>query len=275
MKIQQHKLVAETGDKAIQHLNTPNQSAGVIVPKYLVIHYTAGNSMESSVSWLMNKTAKASAHLVIGRDGKIAQLGAFNKKLWHAGTSRWANVTNLNTHSIGIELDNSGRLSKEGDKYVNASKRTIKPEEIVFATHKNETREAAWQNYPQAQLDALKEVSLLIVRNYDLVEILGHEDIAPGRKSDPGPAFPMSSFAAGIFGREDETDNLFKVTSNGVNFRSTPQQIPDNILGQLKKDTKVEYIATTGGWIQVLLITPNPGIEEQIGWVHNSLLKEV
>lgn len=274
MKISQHKLVAEAGEKAIQHLNTPNQNTGTITPKFLVIHYTAGNSFESSVSWLTNKTSEASAHLVIGRDGKIAQLGAFNKRLWHAGTSRWANLTDLNTHSIGIELDNSGRLSKEGDKYVNASKRIIKPEEIVFATHKNETREAAWHNYPIAQLEALKAVSLLIVRHYNLIEILGHEDIAPGRKSDPGPAFPMASFAAGIFGRNEATDNLFKVTADGVNFRSSPQQTPENIFGQLKKNTTVEYISTIGGWIQVSLITPNPGIEEQIGWVHNSLLKE-
>jgi len=274
MKINNHKLVTDAGENAIQHFNTPNQSAGVIVPKYLIIHYTAGNNMESSVSWLMNKTAKASAHLVIGRDGKIAQLGAFNKRLWHAGPSNWLNVTDLNTHSIGIELDNSGRLSKEGDRFVNASKRTIINEEIVFATHKNETREAAWQNYPQTQLDVLKELSLLVVRHYNLIEILGHEDIAPGRKSDPGPAFPMTSFASYIFGREESTDNLFKVTTNGVNFRSAPEQRSENILGQLQKDTKVEYISTSGGWIKVLIITTNPGIEEQIGWVHNSLLKE-
>jgi N-acetylmuramoyl-L-alanine amidase len=275
MKIQNHKLVAASGDKAIKHLDTPNKSQGTISPKYLIIHYTAGNSFDSSVNWLMNAQAKASAHLVIGRDGKIAQLGAFNKALWHAGVSRWANIVGLNSHSIGIELDNSGRLRKSGNNYVNVSGRVIPESEIVIATHKHESKEEAWQNYTQAQLDALNEVSLLIVRHYDLVEILGHEDVSPGRKSDPGPAFPMESFSAHVFGRGDDTDNMFKVTVDGVNFRSSPEIKSDNIIGKLKKDAKVEYIGTNNGWFNVFVVNAPATLKERVGWVHSSLLKAI
>jgi len=111
MKIKNHLL---EGDGIVQK-NTPNKG-GKIEPKYLIFHYTAGRSAESSINWLCNKKAKASAHLVVGRDGSITQLAPFNVKTWHAGKSHWAGLTGLNSHSIGIELDNAGELSKVGDK---------------------------------------------------------------------------------------------------------------------------------------------------------------
>ena len=275
MHITSHKLVADQGEQPITQLTTPNVSSGTITPSYLIIHYTAGNSAGSSISWLMNPQAQASAHLVIGRDGSITQLGAFNKKLWHAGISRWANLIGMNNYAIGIELDNSGRLRPSGSDYVNASGRAIPANEIVFATHKHETAQAAWHNYPQAQLDALNAVALVIVRQYGLVDILGHEDIAPFRKSDPGPAFPMNSFAAHILGRADDTGDIFKTNTANVNFRSGPVMDPANVIAQLPTNTKVEFISSNAGWFQVYVVSKVAALQERIGWVHNSVLTKV
>ena len=86
---------------------SPNHS-GEITPKFIVMHYTAGWSAEGSITWLTNKESKVSAHLVIARDGTITQLVPFNKKAWHAGPSVYDGYKNLNSHSIGIALDNAG-----------------------------------------------------------------------------------------------------------------------------------------------------------------------
>jgi hypothetical protein len=84
------------------------------LPDTLVVHFTAGRSAESSVRWLTDKRAKASAHVVIGEDGAITQLVPFNVVAWHAGTSKWKAREGLNRYSIGIELDNPGAPGPSG-----------------------------------------------------------------------------------------------------------------------------------------------------------------
>src|SRR5262245_13438472 len=112
MEISKHTLAGP----GVTALETPNKE-GVIAPEYLVVHFTAGRSAQASVDWLCNPAARASAHVVIGRDGKICQLVPFNLKAWHAGVSAWAGRTGLNSCSIGVELDNAGKLQKVGNRY--------------------------------------------------------------------------------------------------------------------------------------------------------------
>ena len=97
MKIQNHKLITSEGENPIEILNSPNKG-GNLTPQYLIIHYTAGASKESSVNWFMNPQARASAHVVIGMDGSISQVVPFNKVAWHAGISRWNTLKGLNNH---------------------------------------------------------------------------------------------------------------------------------------------------------------------------------
>ena len=110
MKISNHLLVAEAGDK-VSFVKSPNYSSGVS-PIYLILHYTAGPTLSGTVSWFQNPEAQASAHLVIDRNGSIVQMVAFNRRAWHAGKSRWGNLENINHYSIGIELVNAGKLRK-------------------------------------------------------------------------------------------------------------------------------------------------------------------
>ena len=84
MLIKDHLLSGEN----VRNEATPNHG-GPIVPQYLIIHYTAGRSAESSVRHFQDPAARASAHLVIGRDGRIWQLVPFNRVAWHAGVSAW------------------------------------------------------------------------------------------------------------------------------------------------------------------------------------------
>ncbi len=95
----------------VSFVETPNKG-GDLSPRYLVFHYTAGRSATSSINWLTNPESKASAHLVLARDGTITQLAPFNIKTWHAGLSHWDGLSGLNSSSIGIEMDNAGPRRK-------------------------------------------------------------------------------------------------------------------------------------------------------------------
>jgi len=159
-------------------------------PELLVIHFTAGMSAESSISWWRNPGAKgASAHIVIDRDGTVIQCRAFNKTCGHAGVSKWRGKVGANAFSVGIELANAGD-SVSGDP-PKAFKKYPLVAGALKAKHKNGGPDALWEKYPQPQLDACFAVARAITERYKLADICGHEDIAPNRKNDPGPAFPM------------------------------------------------------------------------------------
>lgn len=122
MRVRNHRLVDEVHN--IDFIASSN-IGGRIEPRYLVIHYTAGTSAVGCIDWFSNPSSKASAHLVIARDGAITQMGPFNRLAQHAGKSEWGNPDGLNRHSIGIELDNAGQLMLGGGQWVSpVSRRT-------------------------------------------------------------------------------------------------------------------------------------------------------
>jgi N-acetylmuramoyl-L-alanine amidase len=126
----------------------------------------------------------------------------FNKKAWHAGPSSWGELKYLNRYSIGIELVNAGKLKKVGGKWKSWNGVVIPDEQVIEAVHKNESRSSGWQVYPTAQIKAAIEVAKALHGHYKFEAILGHDDIAPTRKVDPGPAFPMQSFVSKVMGRK-------------------------------------------------------------------------
>lgn len=273
MLISNHRLHLTPG-QPVPFRRSPN-ARGALSPEYLVIHYTAGRNAEESIRWMCNPTAQASAHLVIGRDGAVTQLVPFNQVAWHAGVSSWEGRRGLNRFSIGIELDNAGRLTRRtGGWYHWTGTPRIPDDEVVEAIHKNESTPAAWHDYTPEQLDAALEVSALLVRKYGLRDVLGHDDISPGRKSDPGPAFPMESFRARLFGRQDDEPARYRVatvlnvrTGPGAGFPTLPQS-------PLPQGTHVEVLAREGSWRRVDVIDAGPLGDVQ-GWVHGRYLERL
>jgi N-acetylmuramoyl-L-alanine amidase len=129
--------------------------------KVLVIHYTGMQSKIASIKRLLSSKSKVSSHYLIDRKGQIIKMVEEKKIAWHAGKSRWKNFSNLNDISIGIELVNKG--------------------------HK-----FGYEKFTNLQINRLTNLCLKLKKKYKIKasNIVGHSDIAPLRKEDPGEKFP-------------------------------------------------------------------------------------
>lgn len=272
MQIKRHLLHDDAGNQ-MPFVASPNKRSGG-KPRFLIMHYTAGSSAESSITHFTRSSAKASAHLVIGRDGSITQMVAFNQVAWHAGISRWQGISGLNNHSIGIELDNAGELKETSRGWESWFGRIYPEDEVTIAAHKHIGIEAGWHNYTEAQLAAALDVSELLFDHYDLEDILGHDDIAPERKRDPGPAFPMAHFASRLCGRMEDELPLYETTARlnirqgpGVEF-ATLREAPLTLGTQLR----LELRDASWGYVEVL---DSGGEAIATGWVHCDYIRRV
>lgn len=138
-------------------------------PQLVVLHHTAGTSFESALETLRtrNDGGPVSSHYLIGRDGRIAQLVADDHRAWHAGTGTWGPYRDINSLSIGIELDNSG-----------------------------------FEPFPPAQVDALLVLLEDLTRRHRIprAQVVGHADVEPVLKEDPSAFFPWKRLAGRGFG---------------------------------------------------------------------------
>lgn len=138
-------------------------------PVVIVLHYTEQDSVEQSLDTLRSRNSggRVSSHYLLGKDGKIYQLVSDAKRAWHAGAGSWGAITDVNNASIGIEIDNDGKSP-----------------------------------FPDAQIDSL----IVLLRDLTTrlrippTQIIGHSDLAPTRKIDPGPLFPWKRLHDAGFG---------------------------------------------------------------------------
>lgn len=274
MIIVKDKLGKTISGESVNFIETLNKE-GIIVPEYIIIHFTADRGVENSINWFQDPMAKASAHVIIDRDGRITQMVEFNRKAWHAGRSRWSDRSGFNDFSIGIELENPGKLTKVNDRFYAWFEKEYSKDVVVAAKHKHENTTSYWHSFTEKQLEVCFQVCKLLMETYNIKGILGHDDIAPFRKNDPGPAFPMESFRAKLFGREDDSADIYKVTANNINIRKGPGAEFDPIV-QLNKDTEVEFIKSKLGWFYVYVLLATPKDEEPVyGWINGDLLTKV
>ena len=129
-------------------------------PDMIIIHYTGMKTCAAARDRLCDPAAEVSAHYLIDLDGAVEQLVDEERRAWHAGVSEWEGVTDVNSRSIGIELVNQGHG-------------------------------AGYHPFPEPQMAALEAVIHGIRDRWviPLENVVGHEDVAPGRKIDPGPKF--------------------------------------------------------------------------------------
>lgn len=263
--IENHRL---TGP-GVSFRQTPNVG-GALRPRYLLLHYTAGRNLESSVASLCTQKPQgnASAHLVLGRDGRIVQLAAFNTVTWHAGASQWNGIDGLNHHAIGIEMDNAGLLSREGERFVSWFGKAYPDKEVRLAEHRHGGGVRPWHHYPEAQIERALELCELLVAHYRLEDVLGHEDVARGRKTDPGPAFPLAAVRSRALGRGADVMPRLVVNAASLNIRSGPGAEFPKVAPALKRGAELVLIEPRDRWSHVAVV----GGTDLEGWVSNDFV---
>lgn len=145
---------------------SPNFDARKAPPSLLVLHYTGMATGEAAIDRLRDPEAKVSAHYVVEEDGRIFRLVPEERRAWHAGVSFWRGRRNVNGDSIGIEIVNPGHAF-------------------------------GYRAFPEAQVAAVLALTADIRTRWDIEDrdIVGHSDIAPTRKEDPGELFPWKRLA--------------------------------------------------------------------------------
>ena len=162
------------------NFNRKKRSKNLI--KIIVIHYTGMQSERESMIRLSNPKSKVSSHFLINQNGKVFRLVQDNRIAWHAGKSCWERYKNLNKNSIGIELVNKGHRF-------------------------------GYTNYKKKQISSLIKICKSLIKKYKIKKknVVGHSDIAPLRKIDPGEKFPWKYLAKNKVGIwHDYEHNILK-----------------------------------------------------------------
>ncbi|WP_448502542.1 N-acetylmuramoyl-L-alanine amidase [Sphingomonas sp.] len=145
---------------------SPNHDERALPISMIVLHYTGMQDAASAIDRLCDPQAKVSAHYVVDEDGTTHRLVPEERRAWHAGRSHWRGVTDINSASVGIEIVNPGH-------------------------------EWGYRDFPEPQVDAVIRLVHAIKDRYAITRgnIVGHSDIAPQRKTDPGERFPWGRLA--------------------------------------------------------------------------------
>jgi N-acetylmuramoyl-L-alanine amidase len=148
---------------------------GLRKPNYVIIHHTAQNSCEQTLKTFTMPKTQVSAHYVVCRDGMVHHMLNDYLRAWHAGASQWGGNTDINSSSIGIEIDNNGK-----------------------------------EPFSDAQINSLLRLLGRLKKDYGIPasHFIGHSDIAPGRKVDPSRFFPWQQLATDGYGMWYDTTGI-------------------------------------------------------------------
>lgn len=206
----------------------------------LVLHYTGMESAAAALARLCDPAAKVSAHYLIDEDGTVCALVSEERRAWHAGLSRWRGQADVNSRSIGIELVNPGH-------------------------------EFGYRAFPDAQIDALIELAQRLLGRHPIParNVVGHSDVAPARKQDPGELFPwprLKAYGIGLwpFSGEERVEWLPQETLRRLAGYGYDVSDPVAAVAAFQRHFRPHLIngvndAETAGRLERLLGTLRPG----------------
>ena len=196
-------------DTGAQLLNFGEYQAGTTnfnlrKPNYVIIHHTAQNSVEQTLTTFTLPRTQVSSHYVISRNGEVYQMLNDFYRAWHGGAGKWGNTSDLNSSSIGIELDNNG-----------------------------------FEEFSPAMINSLIDLLKVLKERHKIPDanFIGHSDIAPTRKVDPNPTFPWKHLAEEGFGLwYDEIITTPEIVIDGRPGGNLDIQVSEN---ELTPNTKI------------------------------------
>lgn len=187
-----------------QRINNKNQ---IVEPTYIILHYTANCNETSILKWFKNYVHPVSAHYLISPNGTITMTVDPKYRAWHAGESYWKGCEEMNTYAIGIEIINPGSTKQKKDPCGKDSITWSKKDCYLVTGSDN-----CWYPFTTQQINSLIELCKYLMKKYKISpeNIIGHSDIAPGRKVDPGPLFPWRFLAENGIGMWTTNTKNFK-----------------------------------------------------------------
>tara|TARA_B100001057_G_scaffold481022_1_gene554572 strand:+ start:152 stop:895 length:744 start_codon:yes stop_codon:yes gene_type:complete len=189
------------------NFSTPKRSKKRI--KFIIIHYTGMRKESAAISRLKDPKSKVSSHYYIKKNGSVLNLVPDLYEAWHAGKSNWKNFRFLNKDSIGIEITNPGH-------------------------------EYGYKNFSSKQILSLKKLLKYLMKKYKIgiESILGHSDISPDRKKDPGEKFPWQKLAQSRLARWHKLDlkKIKRFRNNNLSSKNEEKIFMKNLnkIGYLK-----------------------------------------
>ncbi len=199
---------------------SPNHNArpdGAVIDM-LILHYTGLPTLQESLDRLCDPSADVSAHYLIAEEGEVHALVPEDRRAWHAGVAYWRGDKDINSRSIGIELQNPGH-------------------------------EFGYRAYPVAQMTSLVELSLEILGRHPIParHVLGHSDVSPDRKQDPGELFDWAGLAAAGIGlwpqseaRLNEGAQAIQMTQNSGTVEKSDEETAAELTQNLKEMREVK-----------------------------------
>lgn len=183
----------------------------------LVIHYTGLPTAEAALNMLTDPEAKVSSHYTIDEDGTVYVHVPESSRAWHAGLSYWAGITDVNSHSIGIELVNPGL-------------------------------ELGYRKFSEAQIAALIKLCREILARHPIsaARIVGHSDVAPDRKDDPGELFPWRRLARAGIGLWPSRRRVGLPAEALAQFGYDPKAAPEKVITAFQRHYRPRKV--TGVW---------------------------
>lgn len=180
-------------------------------PNFVIIHHTAQNSCDQTLRTFTLPRTAVSAHYVICRDGTVHHMLNDYLRAWHGGIARWGNTTDINSTSIGIELDNNG-----------------------------------FEPFSEAQINSLLQVLASLKKKHGIptANFIGHGDIAPTRKNDPNWRFPWKTLADNGFGYWYSDTTNVNVPMGFDHLQAL------RVIGYDMKDTSAAIVAFKRHWLQ-------------------------
>ncbi|MDP9047611.1 MAG: N-acetylmuramoyl-L-alanine amidase [Bacteroidota bacterium] len=183
---------------------------GIRKPNYVIIHFTAQDSVQQTLKTFTIASTQVSAHYVVAKNGKVFHMVNDYLRANHAGVGRWGSVTDMNSCSIGIEIDNNGN-----------------------------------EPFTESQVNSLLVLLAQLKKNYNIptANFIGHQDFAPKRKPDPGPFFPWNRLAQHGFGYW--SDDLVELAQDKFDYT-----IALKLIGYDTSDIKAAIVAFKRHFVQ-------------------------
>ena len=209
---------------------SPNFDARALPVSMVVLHYTGMIDGASAIARLADPEAKVSAHYVVAEDGQVVRMVDEAHRAWHAGRSWWRGTSDINSASIGIEIVNPGH-------------------------------EFGYRPFPEAQIDAVIELLAGIMERHSITRgnVVGHSDVAPARKEDPGELFPWYRLARLRLALPRPTKNLMDPHWSDAGFLLALERFGYDV---------ADGVAADLAWRSGLLYEVEHGLDERHPGLH-------